>query len=381
MSCSHVPHASSCRARFTIVRAGPSGHALRSAFTLVELLVVIGIIALLAGILLVALQGASRAAKKADTNATMQAFKSACETYRQEHGEYPGVIPEAILADFLPARLTATENALLALLGGYAMMRPGDDTTPDSAAEIAYNDFDGVVVFDTPAGWKLKVDRNKIGEGPIIGGKQYPPYLSLKENQLRIVPHRDPPGLGGPLSDDEQLPDLLDRWGQPIMYFRRIGTIGPLVGMAEGVGDAPRPQFTRQTNFMYFATNEPPGLGDLGKIQTETGKGSILILSTGEGGSENEYDDGALAQIIRARAMGSSEITFGTLGNIDQLTARGDFFLISAGPDGIYFSVADGPGSPGTPVTDITSETAIDAGHGGPMVVDEYDDIVVAGGG
>jgi type II secretory pathway pseudopilin PulG len=336
----------------------------------VELLVVIGIIALLAGILLVALQGASRSAQRADTLATMQAFKSACETYRQEHGEYPGVIPEAILADFLPARLTATENALLALLGGYMLLRPTDDGTP---TEDAYDAFNGVEVFDNAKGWKMKVNRDKIGEGPIIGGKQYPPYLSLKENQLRAVPHRDPAAFGAPLPDDG-LPDLLDRWGQPIMYFRRISPNGPLVGMPEGSGGAAvRPQFTRQTNFMYFGTDVPPGLGDLGKSQTENNSGTILLLSTGAAPDANQNDNWALAQIIRARAMGSSEIT---LLNIDQLTARGDLFLVSAGPDGIYFSVADGPGTLGTPVTDITS-----AGQGGPSVVDEYDDMIVAGGG
>lgn len=371
MSCSHFSTASSCRAHSHVLRGGSSGHALRSAFTLVELLVVIGIIALLAGILLVALQGASRAAKKADTNATMQAFKSACETYRQEHGEYPGVIPEAILANFQPARLTATENALLALLGGYFLLRPADAGTP---TVDAYDAFVGYEVFDNTQGWKLKVNHDRIGEGPIIGGKQYPPYLSLKENQLRAVPHRDPAAFGAPLPDSEQLPDLLDRWGQPIMYFRRISPIGPLVGMPEGSGGlAVRPQFILRTNVMYYGTDTPPGLGDLGKSQTETGKGTILLLSTGDAPDDNQNDNWAFAQIIRARAMGSSEITSD---NIDQLTARGDFFLISAGPDGIYFSVADGPGSPGTPVTDITS-----IGQGGPSVVDEYDDIVVPGGG
>lgn len=378
MSCSHFSTASSCRARFILPRAGASSHAPRPAFTLVELLVVIGIIALLAGILLVALQGASRAAKKADTNATMQAFKSACETYRQEHGEYPGVIPEAILADYLPARLTATENALLALLGGYAMLRPADVGTPAEDAYAALVPPDWTEVFDNGADWRLKVNRNKIGEGPIIGGKQYPPYLALKENQLRIVPHDDPPGLGGPLTDAQQLPDLLDRWGQPIMYFRRIGTIGPLVGMAEGVGDAPRPQFALRTNIMYITSADPDGLGELGQSQVEPGKGSLLVLADGAAGADWMNDAWAFAQIIRARAMGSSDIR---IDNIDQLTARGDFFLISAGPDGIYFSVADGPGSPTTPVTDITSADAIDNGHGGPMVVDEYDDLVVAGGG
>ena len=51
--------------------------------------------------------------------------------------------------------------------------------------------------------------------------------------------------------------------------------------------------------------------------------------------------------------------------------------MISAGNDGGFFSVEDGPGGPSSPVTDIVSSAA----NGTPTVIREYDDIIVAGGG
>ena len=49
---------------------------------------------------------------------------------------------------------------------------------------------------------------------------------------------------------------------------------------------------------------------------------------------------------------------------------RPDIILISAGPDGIYFSTHDGPGSPSEPLEVIAD----------PDDVDRFDDIVLSGG-
>ena len=67
--------------------------------------------------------------------------------------------------------------------------------------------------------------------------------------------------------------------------------------------------------------------------------------------------------------------------------ARGAYVLLSAGPDGIFFSRGDGPGTPadtdgdGAPnwVDDIVTNTNPD--YNRPKVVEEYDDIRVFGGG
>ncbi|MDQ0291069.1 type II secretion system protein GspG [Oligosphaera ethanolica] len=61
----------------------------RHAFTLIELLVVIGIIMVLAGITMAGLGFAGRRADETKTQAIMEEFAMALETFRQDYGYYP----------------------------------------------------------------------------------------------------------------------------------------------------------------------------------------------------------------------------------------------------------------------------------------------------
>jgi hypothetical protein len=56
-------------------------------------------------------------------------------------------------------------------------------------------------------------------------------------------------------------------------------------------------------------------------------------------------------------------------------SARGAIVLMSAGPDGIYVSAADGPGSSSTPETDIGQYFE------NPQVIMVFDVIIISGGG
>lgn len=65
-------------------------HTLRpSSFTLVELLVVISIIGLLAGLAFPAIQGAMNSAKKGKAKAEMQSIITALKAYQAEYGRFP----------------------------------------------------------------------------------------------------------------------------------------------------------------------------------------------------------------------------------------------------------------------------------------------------
>jgi len=59
------------------------------AFTLIEILVVIAIIALLAGLLFPALQGARETAKKSKTQVTISGLSTALKSYYNEYGYWP----------------------------------------------------------------------------------------------------------------------------------------------------------------------------------------------------------------------------------------------------------------------------------------------------
>ncbi len=84
----------------------------RRAFTLVELLVVIALIGVLAALLLSALSSAQQRARATQTTSTMEAFAAACETFFQDHGQYPGVVPEALLAKTRRPTTASLESAV-----------------------------------------------------------------------------------------------------------------------------------------------------------------------------------------------------------------------------------------------------------------------------
>src|SRR3954468_19172341 len=110
---------------------------LREGFTLVELLVVIGIIIVLIGILLPVLGHVRKAAWGASSQASIMNLASAIERYRQEFNAYPGLFSNSSFdatTGLAPMQtsagttnITMSENLVLSLLGGF---EPGASGTP-----------------------------------------------------------------------------------------------------------------------------------------------------------------------------------------------------------------------------------------------------------
>ncbi|MCH8315171.1 MAG: type II secretion system protein [Planctomycetes bacterium] len=325
------------------------------AFSMTELLVVIAIIAVLAGILLVALKGVRERALATQTRATMQEFSKACDSFQIEHGRYPGIIPEGLLAS--NHKLSGTENALLDMMGGVVR---GDHpnysafTDPDGWKEIVVNS-------DTPLG-QIKVNLTLIGNGPEINGTPYSPYFTPKGTEL--VASRGQANAGSQSPGAISLPDLVDAWGQPIIYLRRVRPVGDLVG----VDDSTNPQFMLGTMKPYINSG---GLGEFGQSQFNPDRGSILRLA-----ADDDEKSRIFAQIIRHPSFGAPNESLAG-------TARGAYVLISAGKDGVYFSVADGPGTPQSPIYG-NGPDSLDFNEFmllGPKVIDEFDDLRLFGGG
>ncbi len=328
-------------------------------FSLTELLVVIGIIALLAGVLLTAMSKVRSQALRTQTVATMEEFSKACEAFQLEHGVYPGVIPETDVADGAWSngeQFSSTENALLHLMGGHRVFHPVH--APDPTDE--YGSFGGTEITFGSSDWKLKVDRGRIGEGPVIDGKAFAPYFTPGGNELGVAKGQFVPGLS---SLAPGLPDLLDGWGQPIIYNRRLRTVGDLVGDASA-----NPQFLLGGITAYTHST---GLGELGQDQTPSPNNedySVLNISSFD---QNEI----FAQLIRHPAFGKTNEPLDG-------TARGAYVHFSAGPDGVFFSRLDGPGSRGLPIGPDPGEISFDRFlRLGPSVIDEFDDVRIFGGG
>lgn len=326
-----------------------SPRRLARGFTLVELLVVVAIIALLAGIVLGGLSIVRAKAGGARTLATMQAFQNAAEQFRQDHDYYPGLVPERLLAN--DPQITGTQNAVIHMLGGYVV--EGEVTAQEytdfgtaggSILEFSFSDPDGGQDFT------FKVDIARLGEGPSINGKAYEPYLTLRDDDL------GPASRDGTQVNDLALPDVLDAWGTPIVYLRRASDVGELIEDPDV--NAPV-QYLPQTMRPYIQAS---ALGRLGKNQVWDGsdnvEGSILT------GIAQPMIDEMQVPVMNMRRIIESPGVEGR--------ARGAFMLLSAGPDGVYYSAVDGPGN--------AAEIIVDLGNRPRSVIEEYDDVVLFGG-
>ncbi len=348
-------------------RCTPRPKSRRTAFTLTELLVVIGIVVLLIGILLAALSSARNKALATKTLATMNGFSQAAQTYQLEHGKYPGLVPERVLAAMTGQEITSMESAILALMGGARVLSPQD--VAGTATRADYDNYNGeeIVVQAGNQEWKIKIDVNRIGEGPYVAGKTYSPYYQPSESELTsthgVQTNEIDAGDGSVhivnMPDNYRLPDLIDGWGQPILFARRVRSIGPLVGESSA-----NPQFLFDTSTSSLVGTsqytKSTKIGAFEVDQTDATSEQYSILQIG-----SASDQQATWEQILAHPSLPGE-------------ARGAFILISAGADGIYFSRMDGPGSPKEIIGDDIGLPQFRLL--GPSIIEEFDDVRVFGG-
>ena len=368
----------------------------RSAFSIVELLGVVAIVVLLMGVLLVALQAVREAGRRAETQGTMTQFANACEAFSLEHGFYPGVVPEPILATQSHeiihgaggVTISSTENAILHLQGGAVKE---DDVTAEAWA-TEYTSGNGWVEYSftraVGSPLKVKINTGRIGEGPTIAGRTFAAYLpgaaglgasdgtfgqwgAADEGGGGGQDHANAAGGGGRLP----LPDLLDGWGRPIIYARQARQRGRLVWDAHMYDDPPQFfvdslwPYTRAPSQVY---NDPCGAGDGGSLLN-----SNYFTSAGTG-IDPSIERRVLAAMLRSPASTDDPTDTLTPG-----TARAAFVLISAGSDGIYLATDDGPGSPKRHIGADCGEQPFPIEEFlrmGPTVFDSLDDIRYYGG-
>ena len=88
LSFGYLPHPMNAR----VTRQGPHD----AAFTLIELLTVIAIIATLMGLLFTAIFAAKNAARRAEAGVAVREIVSACKSYQTDYGKFPSV-PRALI--------------------------------------------------------------------------------------------------------------------------------------------------------------------------------------------------------------------------------------------------------------------------------------------
>ncbi len=223
---------------------------IRGGFTIVELLIVIAMIILLLGILVVAVNRASRTAQITNTRALMNSISQSLERFREDVGYYPPVLgPDRTLLDPLdPVALTPDEYRdqiqlwySVTTLADYFIGYGDDQQDAYDGVGIRHPGPDavwGATIYGDADG---SLGARNAGTGPASAGKVYGPYLELKDERLLASINSQGnvvfPGEGGYDPGDPKV--ITDYWGRPIRYYRTVYKPGAIKYpfRAAGLGD------------------------------------------------------------------------------------------------------------------------------------------------
>ncbi|MCC6239079.1 MAG: prepilin-type N-terminal cleavage/methylation domain-containing protein [Phycisphaerales bacterium] len=274
-----------------------------AGFSLIELLVVIGIIVILIGILIPTIAGVRRSAWAADTKNLISQMSSAIERYYQEHHAYPGIFSNRQIATGVRIngttfetgaadKITMTENMMLSLVGG----------TKFNGSALSGLDYD----VDA-----LRQSRGVVSANP-ANPKRYAAYMNVTDKMLSPGSATDLLQCAG--MHDSIIPEILDTWPLddqlPVIYLRAN------VGAPGIISDAGAP-----ADYQYDLAFITPYL--------RAGKDGL----SGLGAYGDPVDDTARANAISYFAhpsVGATNNASGTPREKDR------FVLIAAGKDRIY---------------------------------------------
>jgi prepilin-type N-terminal cleavage/methylation domain-containing protein len=306
-----------------------------SAFTLVELLIVIGIIGVLISILLPVISKVRDQGYKASSEAQIRALSAAVDAYYGDFNAYPGPLSYSEVSNkqgtggTVPTvdpkwdvaapmtqpewdKVTGTENLVLGLLGG---LRRDVGATPNV----------------------IKYNRDWVGKGPGALGtspKRFNPYGDFSDlSQGSFTDGDDVPAL------DSIIPEFVDRFpqGLPVLYLRARA------GIRVGGTDAQNPIATNGTRLGQYDTTQVYGYVTAG-TKGPIGVGKNLDQSAYVGVTFPQHGLQTAVYGSTADPMGAGGYTyplnlFAALRHpqmADTPKQKDRYVMISPGPDRVY---------------------------------------------
>ncbi|USO00059.1 MAG: hypothetical protein H6810_05195 [Phycisphaeraceae bacterium] len=320
----------------------------RRAFSIIELLTVIGIIALLIAILVPTLAGVRTAGRKAATQSLLTELVSAASKFELDNRRKPGYFAmselgsETNFANGSGPGLTYMENALLELSGAGAVRTEGPSDNPD--LWNGGNASDWVVVNPTgDPSRDIWVKADLIGSDE--GNYFLPDAGSLVhmradiEQQLGTITSNQPNNASLP----DGLPDLVDSFETPVLAWIEDPSVPDTITDDH---DFASPSSDVHTSKFYWTANgsmlSSHSLGEHGlSMELQPANGGSLIGVAAYDLGEHPIEGVMAAMLGHPGYPDEATLHGGGYDDVFPKRARGGFIAHSAGADAMYLAADD----------------------------------------
>jgi prepilin-type N-terminal cleavage/methylation domain-containing protein len=334
-----------------MTRSGKRSTNSRPGFTLVELLVVIGIILILIGLLFPAISAVQKQARASATKQEMSRLQSACNAYYLEFRAYPGPLSENQVypqQGGCPVIPVAADS----VVGIYQLSQNPSNTTNTfkitngvTSSENLYLGLEGQLIYpgpnSTPVFWYTPPSSGPTGPASLNPANPgvHASYLNYSPKETTYDSSSD--GAAGLASNggnanilpiaagtatDSSIPEFVDHFSpaRPILYMRaRVGTTGMLYTIA----GTSYPSSTVSTACQYNEQQLQP----YGWVQTMTYNPPSSTTPSNQKMAVNpaNFPTNSTYNLSDFVYFANPAVTGTPIG-------KDGYILISAGPDGIY---------------------------------------------